>query len=114
MWRIGVQIMDEGRGTLKQCEIARNPIVGINIKQGGHPLLQYCSIHDSRGIGVCSAARGQGKLIDCDLFQLAGPAIEIKPGGKLDLQQCRLHHNGQDIMIHDGGYVTKDGMVLTN
>jgi F-box protein 11 len=114
MWRIGVQIMDEGRGTLKQCEITRNPIVGINIKQGGHPLLQHCSIHNSRGIGVCSATRGQGKLIDCDLFQLAGLAIEIKPGGQLDLQQCRLNHNDQDIMIHDGGYGTRDGIALTN
>lgn len=112
MWRIGVQIMQDGRGTLKQCEITRNPLVGVNIKQGGHPLLQNCTLHESRGVGVCSDAGSQGKLIDCEIFDHAGPAVEIKPGGKLDMQQCRLHQNEQDILLHDGGYGTRDGRVF--
>ena len=99
----GVYVYENGTGRIENCDIFRNANAGIEIKDGGNPVVQHCQIHDGKQNGVLVYENGTGRIENCDIFGNAWKGIEIKDGGNPVVQHCQIHDNQAGINVHENG-----------
>jgi hypothetical protein len=85
--RYAVQVSDYGRGLLENCEIT-SAAWGVNIREGGNPLLRRCKIR-GKLYAVTVERYGRGTIEECDLTgESSLKAFQIEEGC-----QVILHNN---------------------
>lgn len=55
---VGIYITDNATGTYEDCEIARNSLAGVWVKNKANPFFRRCHIHDGRDVGVFTFEHG--------------------------------------------------------
>ena len=89
----GVQVYENGQGTLEDNEIFANALSGVEIKTGGNPTLRRNRIHDGKQVGVYVSENGLGTLEDNEILANAFTGVEIKTGGNPTLRRNRISMN---------------------
>jgi parallel beta-helix repeat protein len=87
----GVYVYENCTGQIENCEIFGNADSGIEISEGGNPVVQHCKIHDGKGSGVFVNKNGTGRIENCEIFGNAKAGIEISEGGNPVVQHCKIH-----------------------
>ncbi|VDM91787.1 unnamed protein product [Litomosoides sigmodontis] len=60
---VGIYITDSATGTYEDCEIARNTLAGVWVKNKANPYFRRCHIHDGRDVGVFTFEHGMVSLL---------------------------------------------------
>ncbi len=58
----GVLVNKNGTGQIENCDIFGNAYSGIQIREGGNPVVRHCQIHDSKQGGVLVYKNGIGQI----------------------------------------------------
>ncbi|MCK5524967.1 MAG: right-handed parallel beta-helix repeat-containing protein [Thiomargarita sp.] len=99
----GVYVYKNGTGQIENCDIFGNAYAGIEIKEGGNPVIQHCQIHDNQ-VGVYVWENGTGRIENCDIFGNALSGIQIREGGNPVIQKCTIKQNSYwAVFVYDGG-----------
>ncbi len=91
----GILVSEDAQGTIESCEIAAGEI-GLAVRDGGDPLVQYCRIQDSR-VGV-SCQAGLGSFEQCRVskndtgFHLRGVTHSV-------VSECKVYGNRDGFRI---------------
>ena len=72
-------VYEQGQGTIEQCVIAGNALMGVQIRTGGNPVVRDCEIRDNKGYGVSVLEQGQGTFTGNTLTGNANGAWYIAP-----------------------------------
>uniref|UniRef100_A0AAF5PUG2 F-box protein 11 n=1 Tax=Wuchereria bancrofti TaxID=6293 RepID=A0AAF5PUG2_WUCBA len=101
---VGIYITDNATGTYEDCEIARNTLAGVWVKNKANPYFRRCHIHDGRDVGVFTFEYGMGYFEKCDIHSNRISGIEVKNQANPTVVRCDIHH-GQTggIYIHEKG-----------
>ncbi|KAM3717493.1 F-box protein [Dirofilaria immitis] len=101
---VGIYITDNATGTYEDCEIARNTLAGVWVKNKANPYFRRCHIHDGRDVGVFTFEHGMGYFEKCDIHSNRISGIEVKNQANPTVVRCDIHH-GQTggIYIHEKG-----------
>ncbi len=110
----GVVVMDEARGTFRDCDIYGNHS-GIDVASSGNPTVTRCRIHDCQYIGVfvdeargefrdcdiyaglgeiCIDRRGDPTFIGCKIHDAKHSGVNVVSGGRGTFQNCEIYGNG--------------------
>lgn len=49
---VGIYITDGACGHFEECEIARNNLAGVWVKNQANPVFRRCTIHHGRDVGI--------------------------------------------------------------
>ncbi len=101
----GVQVYDNGLGTLEDNDIFGNAYSGVDIQSGGNPTLRGNRIHDGKSSGVLVSENGLGTFEDNDIFGNALAGVSIKTGGDPTMRRNRIHDGKSG-----GVYVYENGL----
>ena len=91
---LGVDVYENGQGTIEENDIFGNVLSGVTIKEGGNPTLRRNRIHDCEAGGIF-VYDGQGLLEDNDIFGNAHSGVTIRKGSHPTLRRNRIHNNKQ-------------------
>jgi len=99
----GVIVYQNGTGRIENCDIFANAYSGIEIKEGGNPIVRNCKIHDGKGSGVFVNQNGTGRIEDCDIFANAYSGIAIKEGGNPIVRNSLIKQNREAVRVYKNG-----------
>jgi F-box protein 11 len=100
----GVNIYDNGLGTLEDNEITANAYPGVTIENGSNPTLRRNRIHHNKMTGVLVTHDGRGVLEDNDITANDTGGVATAEGGNPTLRGNRINHNNAAaVLIYDGG-----------
>uniref|UniRef100_A0A0N4Z5C7 F-box only protein 11 n=1 Tax=Parastrongyloides trichosuri TaxID=131310 RepID=A0A0N4Z5C7_PARTI len=101
---VGIFICDGARGTYEDCEIARNNLAGVWVKNHANPFFRRCHIHHGRDVGIFTFEYGMGFFEKCDIHGNRISGIEVKNHANPTVVRCEVHH-GQTggIYVHEKG-----------
>jgi F-box protein 11 len=100
----GIQIMENGRILVQDCDIYGAALGGVEISTGSDPTVRGCRIHDCKTGGILVRDNGRGMVEDCDIYGNAFSGVEVKTGGDPTVRGCRIHDGKQDgIFVYDNG-----------
>ena len=85
----GVSVVDNGRGTIEDCDITGNANPGVWITTGADPTVRGCRIRENGGNGIVVQQNGRGTVEDCDI---TGNGSDAPRRGDRD---------GADPIVHD-------------
>lgn len=100
----GVVVMDEARGTFRDCDIYGN-LSGIEVVTSGNPTVTRCRIHDCQYIGVF-VDEARGEFRDCDIYADRLGEIRIERCGDPTFIGCKIHdgkHSGVNVFLSGRG-----------
>ncbi|TGO02046.1 hypothetical protein PN36_31280, partial [Candidatus Thiomargarita nelsonii] len=83
----GVYVYENGTGRIENCEIFGNANTGIQIRKGGNPVVQNCTIKQNGYQAVWVYDDGAGTIENCDLRDNAEGAWNIESG-------CQVRRSG--------------------
>jgi len=112
---LGVDVYENGQGTIEENDIFGNVLSGVTIKEGGNPTLRRNRIHDCEAGGIF-VYDGQGLLEDNDIFGNAHSGVTIRKGSHPTLRRNRIHNNKQSgvSVWEDGQGVLEDNELFGN
>ena len=111
---VGVQVYENGLGTLEDNEITGNGYTGVEIKKGGNPVLRRNQIHDNKHSGVYVHDSGLGTLEDNEISDNGNAGIAVKEGGNPVLRRNQIHDNKHSgVYVHDSGLGTLEDNDIT-
>ncbi|KAI6237290.1 hypothetical protein M3Y95_00249500 [Aphelenchoides besseyi] len=101
---VGIFISDHAQGTFSECEIARNNLAGVWVKNQAHPTFRRCHIHSGRDVGIFTFENGNGYFEKCNIHSNRISGIEVKNYANPTVVRCDIHH-GQTggIYVHEKG-----------
>jgi parallel beta-helix repeat protein len=73
----GVDVFNQGQGTIEKCVISGNARAGVQISKGGNPVVRDCEIRGNGYEGVWVLDQGQGTFTGNTLTGNAGGAWAI-------------------------------------
>jgi serine/threonine protein kinase len=91
----GILFMQQGRGTLEDCDIVANTLSNVEIKTEAAPVLRRCKVHQGKAGGVLIWDHARGTLEDCDISDNALSGVEIKGGADPLLRGCKIRDGRQ-------------------
>ena len=97
--------MDNGLGTIEDCDIYSNTYSGVNITVAGNPTISQCRIYDGKNHGIYITDNGLGTIEDCDIYSNTDRAIAIVRGSNPTISRCRIY-DGKN----HGIYITDNGL----
>jgi F-box protein 11 len=104
----GLFVWNEGRGTFLDCDISGHAYSGVEIKQGGNPILRRCKVHgQGNHNGVMIWDHGKGTLEECEVFGNRYAGIRVSEESDPVVRRCKIH-DGQATGI----YVCENGRGL--
>lgn len=101
---VGIFISDNAQGHFENCEIARNNLAGIWVKNHANPMFWRCHIHHGRDVGIFTFENGMGFFDHCDVHDNRISGIEVKNHANPTVVRCDIH-DGQTggIYVHEKG-----------
>uniref|UniRef100_A0A914YAG3 Right handed beta helix domain-containing protein n=1 Tax=Panagrolaimus superbus TaxID=310955 RepID=A0A914YAG3_9BILA len=60
---VGIFITDNASGHYEDCEIARNNLAGVWVKNQANPFFRRCHIHHGRDVGIFTFEYGLGLFL---------------------------------------------------
>nr|CAD2147798.1 unnamed protein product [Meloidogyne enterolobii] len=101
---VGIFISDNALGRFEDCEIARNNLAGVWVKNQANPFFRRCHIHHGRDVGIFTFENGHGFFEKCDIHSNRISGIEVKNHANPTVIRCDIH-NGQTggIYVHEKG-----------
>ncbi|VDK25757.1 unnamed protein product, partial [Anisakis simplex] len=101
---VGIYITDGALGIYEECEIARNTLAGVWVKNRANPFFKRCHIHHGRDVGVFTFEHGMGYFEKCNIHGNRISGIEVKNQANPTVVRCEIHH-GQTggIYVHEKG-----------
>uniref|UniRef100_A0A0M3HIT1 Beta_helix domain-containing protein n=1 Tax=Ascaris lumbricoides TaxID=6252 RepID=A0A0M3HIT1_ASCLU len=89
-------------GIYEECEIARNTLAGVWVKNRANPFFRRCHIHHGRDVGVFTFEHGMGYFEKCNIHGNRISGIEVKNQANPTVVRCEIHH-GQTggIYVHE-------------
>uniref|UniRef100_A0A915BBH6 F-box only protein 11 n=2 Tax=Parascaris TaxID=6254 RepID=A0A915BBH6_PARUN len=101
---VGIYITDGALGIYEECEIARNTLAGVWVKNRANPFFRRCHIHHGRDVGVFTFEHGMGYFEKCNIHGNRISGIEVKNQANPTVVRCEIHH-GQTggIYVHEKG-----------
>ena len=101
---VGIFISDNAQGRFEDCEIARNNLAGVWVKNHANPMFRRCHIHHGRDVGIFTFENGMGYFEKCDIHSNRISGIEVKNLANPTVVRCDIH-NGQTggIYVHEKG-----------
>ena len=109
----GVNVYDQGQGTIEKCVISGNALVGVQIKTGGNPVVRDCEIRDNQGPGVYVYEQGKGTIEKCVISGNALSGVEISEGGNPVVRDCQIRDNQGGVLVHTQGQGTIEKCVIS-
>uniref|UniRef100_A0AC35U3W8 F-box only protein 11 n=1 Tax=Rhabditophanes sp. KR3021 TaxID=114890 RepID=A0AC35U3W8_9BILA len=101
---VGVFINDQASGTFEDCEIARNNLAGVWVKNLANPFFRRCHIHHGRDVGIFSFEQGNGFFEKCNIHGNRISGIEVKNQANPTVIRCDIHHGlTGGIYVHEKG-----------
>ncbi|KAK3264953.1 hypothetical protein CYMTET_26335 [Cymbomonas tetramitiformis] len=67
----GMLVCTDGRGTFQGCEMDANQFYGIELQEGGNPLVTESKIHSNKQGSVHVYDDGLGTFQDCEIEEAA-------------------------------------------
>ncbi|KAI1720717.1 right handed beta helix region domain-containing protein [Ditylenchus destructor] len=101
---VGIFICDNAQGRFEDCEIARNNLAGVWVKNHANPNFRRCHIHHGRDVGIFTFENGMGYFEKCNIHGNRISGIEVKHHANPTVVRCDIHH-GQTggIYVHEKG-----------
>ncbi|CAI4231347.1 unnamed protein product [Auanema sp. JU1783] len=101
---VGIYITEGALGRFEDCEIARNNLAGVWVKNHANPMFRRCHIHSGKDVGVFTFEYGQGYFEKCNIHSNRISGIEVKNHANPTVVRCEVHH-GQTggIYVHEKG-----------
>jgi F-box protein 11 len=101
---VGIFISDYAEGVFEDCEIARNNLAGVWVKNHANPIFKRCHIHHGRDVGIFTFEEGKGWFEKCNIHGNRISGIEVKNHANPTVVRCDIHH-GQTggIYVHEKG-----------
>uniref|UniRef100_A0A914HHA9 F-box protein 11 n=1 Tax=Globodera rostochiensis TaxID=31243 RepID=A0A914HHA9_GLORO len=101
---VGIFVSDNAHGRFEDCEIARNNLAGVWVKNHANPLFKRCHIHHGRDVGIFTFENGNGYFEKCNIHSNRISGIEVKLHANPTVVRCDIH-NGQTggIYVHEKG-----------
>ena len=87
----GIQVSDDARATIEECEFLGNAEAGLLIRAGGNPVVRRCRFHDGKLFGLLVDEWGRGTVEECEFSAQAEAGIAISGGTPL-VRKCRIHN----------------------
>jgi parallel beta-helix repeat protein len=80
---------------------------GVQIKQGGNPVVRDCEIRDGQSAGVFVDDDGQGTIKRCVISGNAFAGVQISTGGNPTVRDCKIRDGkSAGVHVHDQGQGT--------
>src|SRR5208337_1737159 len=91
-------------------------LAGIEIKDGGNPVLRRCKVHDCKQAGVLFTKNAQGSLEECDIYGNGLSAVEVRQGGSPVLRRCKIHDSklGGVLVVEKSAVTLEDSDIFSN
>ncbi|KAL3101334.1 hypothetical protein niasHT_028090 [Heterodera trifolii] len=101
---VGIFVSDNAHGRFEDCEIARNNLAGVWVKNQASPIFRRCHIHHGRDVGIFTFENGMGYFEKCNIHSNRISGIEVKLHANPTVVRCDIH-NGQTggIYVHEKG-----------
>jgi F-box protein 11 len=100
----GGVVVGNGLGTLEDNDIFGNAFSGVEITDGGKPILRRNTIRDGQQNGVLVQKDGEGTLEDNDIFGNATTGVLVRRAGNPTLRSNRVNSNEMwGVWISDNG-----------
>src|SRR5262249_52751532 len=58
----GIQVSDDARATIEECEFLGNAEAGLLVRTGGNPVVRRCRFHDGKLFGILVDEWGRGTV----------------------------------------------------
>uniref|UniRef100_A0A7I4YUY6 F-box only protein 11 n=2 Tax=Haemonchus contortus TaxID=6289 RepID=A0A7I4YUY6_HAECO len=101
---VGIYITDGAQGQFEDCEIARNSLAGVWVKNQANPFFRRCHIHHGKDVGVFTFEYGMGYFEKCNIHSNRISGIEVKNNANPTVVHCEVHHGlTGGIYIHEKG-----------
>uniref|UniRef100_A0A915EMP9 F-box protein 11 n=1 Tax=Ditylenchus dipsaci TaxID=166011 RepID=A0A915EMP9_9BILA len=104
---VGIFISDNAQGRFEDCEIARNNLAGVWVKNHANPNFRRCHIHHGRDVGIFTFDNGMGYFEKCNIHGNRISGIEVKHHANPTVVRCDIHH-GQT-----GGFMSMKRDIFT-
>lgn len=101
---VGLYITDYAQGTYEDCEISRNALAGVWVKNHANPIMRGNHIHHGRDVGIFTFDNGIGYFENNEIHDNRIAGFEVKAGANPTVIKCHIHH-GQTggIYVHENG-----------
>jgi len=101
---VGIFITENACGTYEDCEIARNNLAGVWVKNHANPVFRRCHIHHGRDVGIFTFEYGLGYFERCNIHGNRISGIEVKNHANPTVVRCDVHHGlTGGIYVHEKG-----------
>ncbi|CAJ0564686.1 unnamed protein product, partial [Mesorhabditis spiculigera] len=101
---VGIYITESAQGTFEECEIARNCLAGVWVKNQANPFFRKCNIHSGMDVGIFVFEYGQGFFEKCNIHANRISGIEVKNHANPTVVRCEVHHGKTGgIYVHEKG-----------
>uniref|UniRef100_A0A7E4VDI4 F-box domain-containing protein n=1 Tax=Panagrellus redivivus TaxID=6233 RepID=A0A7E4VDI4_PANRE len=101
---VGIFITDNASGQYEDCEIARNNLAGVWVKNQANPFFRRCNIHNGRDVGIFTFEYGLGYFEKCNIHGNRISGIEVKNHANPIVVRCDVHHGMTGgIYVHEKG-----------
>ncbi|NBM15793.1 right-handed parallel beta-helix repeat-containing protein [Streptomyces sp. GC420] len=90
----GVEVTEDGRGRLENCEIDSPGGSGIRTASGGRPQLRDTTVRSAADAGIRIGAEGFATVRDCHLHANAASGIAVEHDGELSAQRTQITDSG--------------------
>ncbi|GMS80229.1 hypothetical protein PENTCL1PPCAC_2404, partial [Pristionchus entomophagus] len=101
---VGVYITDGATGCFEDCEIARNALAGVWVKNQANPFFRRCHIHSGRDVGIFTFEYGMGFFEKCNIHSNRISGIEVKQHANPTVVRSDVHDGlTGGIYVHEKG-----------
>ncbi|KAF8385431.1 dre-1 [Pristionchus pacificus] len=101
---VGVYITDGATGCFEDCEIARNALAGVWVKNQANPFFRRCHIHSGRDVGIFTFEYGMGFFEKCNIHSNRISGIEVKQHANPTVVRSQVHDGlTGGIYVHEKG-----------
>ena len=106
----GVAVLKEGMGVFSKCDIHRNAMHNVWVKDSSNPQFHSCQIRDSGSTGVLVLKEGLGVFTKCDIHSNAKCNVWVQDSGNPQFDSCQIRDsksNGVAVLEEGMGVFTK-------
>ena len=72
-----------GTGRFSDCEIVESGYMGVEIREGGHPVLHRCRINRNGMQGILVHLNASVTIDQCDLANNVNGPLNVEPGSQV-------------------------------
>lgn len=76
----GIFVFENGRGSVRACDIHHNSLANVAISSGGNPLVQSCEVHHGAQSGIHIYKAGIGTVLENNIFENTLSNIIVSEG----------------------------------